>query len=324
MQASGESVANISEDLESSTNSVAARVVTPTLPLIGRLRMPTDAPTHPAVPQSPFGPPERDFVPASPSIMSLSHLLEKFDNDDDDVVIYAGSGNPELAADIATQLGLSVHDAGLGRFKCVVVWHRDCRGLAVFLSWSCRLSRSVVVFRGLPWSCRGLVVVLSFDTRNLVRPVGLLCGWTRSDGEIKISIAENVRGKHVFIIQVSAQPCGCRAGSCSLVVGLGIVSRARKRVTPFPIGLCVCLQSTCAPVNDNVMELLLMIRAFRRAHAKSITAVLPYFAYSRGDQRRALRTPIPASAMAVLLEAAEVDRVVGLQLHSKQVGLGLL
>lgn len=110
----------------------------------------------------------------------------------------------------------------------------------------------------------------------------------------------------------------------ALVVGLGIVSRARKRVTHFPIGLCVCLQSTCAPVNDNVMELLLMIRAFRRAHAKSITAVLPYFAYSRGDQRRALRTPIPASAMAVLLEAAEVDRVVGLQLHSKQVGLGLL
>lgn len=100
-----------------------------------------------------------------------------------------------------------------------------------------------------------------------------------SDGEIRVEILENVRGKDVFIIQ-----------------------------------------STCAPSNDNLMELVIMADALRRASAKQITAVIPYFGYARQDRRvRSARVPITAKVVADFLGKVGFSRVVTVDLHADQI-----
>ncbi len=100
-----------------------------------------------------------------------------------------------------------------------------------------------------------------------------------SDGEISVSINENVRGSDVFIIQ-----------------------------------------STCAPTNDNLMELIVMVDALRRASAGRITAVIPYFGYARQDRRvRSARVPITAKVVADFLSSVGVDRVLTVDLHAEQI-----
>ena len=99
-----------------------------------------------------------------------------------------------------------------------------------------------------------------------------------SDGEINVDIAENVRGRDVFLIQ-----------------------------------------PTCAPTNDHLMELLIMVDACKRASAGRITAVIPYYGYARQDRKARPRVPISAKLVADLLTVAGVDRVLTMELHAGQI-----
>ena len=79
------------------------------------------------------------------------------------------------------------------------------------------------------------------------------------------------------------------------------------------------IQPTCPPVNDTLMELLVMIDALKRASARRITAVLPYYGYGRQDRKVQPRVPISAKLVADLLEAAGIDRLLALDLHAGQI-----
>jgi len=82
---------------------------------------------------------------------------------------------------------------------------------------------------------------------------------------------------------------------------------------------CFIVLSTCAPVNDNIMELLVFIDCLRRASAGRITCVIPYFGYARQDRKDAGRTPITAKLVANLITAAGAGRVLALDLHAAQI-----
>jgi ribose-phosphate pyrophosphokinase len=109
-------------------------------------------------------------------------------------------------------------------------------------------------------------------------PLGDLMVSRFSEGEIRIKINEDVRGRDIFIVQ-----------------------------------------PTCPPVNDNVIELLIMIDAFRRASARRITAVLPYYGYARQDRKDQPRVPITAKLMANIITTAGADRVLSMDLHAQQI-----
>jgi len=79
------------------------------------------------------------------------------------------------------------------------------------------------------------------------------------------------------------------------------------------------IQSTSTPVNDNLMELMVMIDAAKRSSSKRITAVIPYFGYARQDRKSASRTPITAKLVANLLTTAGADRVLTMDLHAGQI-----
>jgi ribose-phosphate pyrophosphokinase len=99
-----------------------------------------------------------------------------------------------------------------------------------------------------------------------------------SDGEVRVEIGENVRGKDVFVIQ-----------------------------------------PTCPPVSENLVELMILLDAIRRASAERITAVIPYFGYARQDRKDRPRVPITAKLIANILTGAGVDRVLTLDLHAGQI-----
>ena len=82
---------------------------------------------------------------------------------------------------------------------------------------------------------------------------------------------------------------------------------------------CFIVQSTCSPVNNNIMELLIMIDAMKRASAARITAVIPYFGYARQDRKAKARDPISAKLVANLLTVAGADRVLTMDLHAAQI-----
>jgi ribose-phosphate pyrophosphokinase len=79
------------------------------------------------------------------------------------------------------------------------------------------------------------------------------------------------------------------------------------------------IQSTCCPVNNNLVELLLLIDAFKRASARRITAVIPYYGYARQDKKVAPRVPISAKLVADLITAAGAQRIITMDLHASQI-----
>ena len=99
-----------------------------------------------------------------------------------------------------------------------------------------------------------------------------------SEGEIRVKINDNVRGKDVFVVQ-----------------------------------------PTCPPTNDNLMELLIMLDAVRRASARRVTAVIPYYGYARQDRKDQPRVPITAKLVANLITTAGADRVLTMDLHAGQI-----
>ena len=107
---------------------------------------------------------------------------------------------------------------------------------------------------------------------------GQILSSTFSDGEIRVEIEQNVRGRDIFV-----------------------------------------LQSTCSPVNDNLMQLLIMTDALKRASARSITAVIPYYGYARQDRKVKPRVPISAKLVADLITVSGVSRVISMDLHVGQI-----
>ncbi|CAJ99481.1 Ribose-phosphate pyrophospho kinase [Helicobacter acinonychis] len=79
------------------------------------------------------------------------------------------------------------------------------------------------------------------------------------------------------------------------------------------------IQPTCVPVNNNLMELLIMVDALRRSSANSITAVLPYFGYARQDRKAAPRVPITAKMVANLMQEVGIERIITMDLHAGQI-----
>ncbi len=131
-------------------------------------------------------------------------------------VLFTGNANPVLAQEIATNLGVELGHAHVGRF---------------------------------------------------------------SDGEVTVEIQQNVRARDVFVVQ-----------------------------------------PTCSPTNENLMELFIMVDALKRASARRITAVIPYFGYARMDRRpRSMRVPISAKVVANMLETVGVERLLTMDLHADQI-----
>lgn len=113
---------------------------------------------------------------------------------------------------------------------------------------------------------------------HLKVPLGRAMVTTFSDGEIRVEVGENVRGRDVFLIQ-----------------------------------------PTCPPASQNLLELLVMMDAVKRASARRITAVIPYFGFARQDRKVAPRVPITAKLVADLLSTAGANRVLTLDLHVGQI-----
>lgn len=100
-----------------------------------------------------------------------------------------------------------------------------------------------------------------------------------SDGEVRVEVQQNVRARDIFVIQ-----------------------------------------STCAPTNENLMELCILVDALKRASARRITAVVPYFGYARQDRRpRSTRVPISAKVVANMLQSVGVERLLTMDLHADQI-----
>jgi len=110
------------------------------------------------------------------------------------------------------------------------------------------------------------------------------------------------------------------------------ISLSEMKLTRFADGEVFCeihdnirgedvfiIQSTCNPANDNIMELLIVIDACKRASAGRITAVIPYYGYGRQDRKPSSRTPISAKLVANMLQASGADRVLTMDLHAGQI-----
>ena len=137
----------------------------------------------------------------------------------------------------------------------------------------------------------------------------------------------NVHGKDIIIFSCNANRAF--AEQIARKLGLPVGDMQVKTFSDGEIALSInesvrgsdvfVVQSTCQPVNNNLMELLIAIDAFKRASAGRITAVMPYFGYARQDRKAKARDPISAKLVADLLTAAGADRILTMDLHAAQI-----
>lgn len=137
----------------------------------------------------------------------------------------------------------------------------------------------------------------------------------------------NFHGKDIKIFTANSN----KSVAHSIAEGLGL-EIGKSEVSTFSDGEIIVsiqesvrgsdvfvVQSTCSPVNNNLMELLIMCDAFKRASAARITAVIPYFGYARQDRKARARDPISAKLVADLITASGADRVLTMDLHAPQI-----
>jgi len=137
----------------------------------------------------------------------------------------------------------------------------------------------------------------------------------------------NIHGKDIKIFTANANPKVAKeiAQHLGLPLGKSVVTSFADGEISVSIEETVrgsdvfVVQSTCGPVNNNLMELLIMIDAFKRASAGRITAVMPYYGYARQDRKAKARDPISAKLCADLISAAGADRVLTMDLHAAQI-----
>lgn len=137
----------------------------------------------------------------------------------------------------------------------------------------------------------------------------------------------NFHGKDIKIFSANSHRLLAKqiAGNLGLPVGKAQVSTFSDGEISVSIGESVrgsdvfVVQSVCAPVNNHLMELLIMIDAFKRASAARITAVIPYLGYARQDRKSKARDPISAKLVADLITTAGADRVLTMDLHAPQI-----
>ncbi len=137
----------------------------------------------------------------------------------------------------------------------------------------------------------------------------------------------NLHGKDIKIFAGNSnrQLANEIAERIGIPVGIASVGKFSDGESAVNIGEVVrgsdvfIIQSTCEPVNDNLMELLVMIDALKRASAGRITAVMPYFGYARQDRKARARDPISAKLVANLLTVAGADRILTMDLHAAQL-----
>lgn len=137
----------------------------------------------------------------------------------------------------------------------------------------------------------------------------------------------NLHGKDIKIFSGNSHRMLAEeiAEKIGLPVGIATVGKFSDGETEVNIGEVVrgsdvfVIQSTCHPVNDNLMELLIMIDALKRASAGRITAVMPYFGYARQDRKAKARDPISAKLVANLITVAGADRVLTMDMHVPQL-----
>ena len=137
----------------------------------------------------------------------------------------------------------------------------------------------------------------------------------------------NFHGKGIKIFAGNSNPTVAKHIADALKMSLGKVDVKTFSDGEISVSLnesvrgsdCFIVQSTCNPVNQNLMELLIMIDAMKRASAARITAVIPYFGYARQDRKAKARDPISAKLVADLITTAGADRVLTMDLHAPQI-----
>ena len=145
---------------------------------------------------------------------------------------------------------------------------------------------------------------------------------------MNMSVSERIAGDSVMVFSGNANPelSQAIAARLNLQLGKAVLGRFSDGEVMVEIVDSVrgkdvfIVQPTCQPANDNIMELLVMVDAIRRASAARITAVIPYFGYSRQDRRpRSVRVPITAKMVADMICAVGVNRVLTVDLHADQI-----